>query len=257
MGERTDAFGELARWPEALERAVARTSAFNRALVVAETGSTQDAAAGATPGMVLVAGRQTNGRGRLGRVWRDHAGRSLACSMTLPGTMQAGALALRVGVGVALACERACSRPLGIRWPNDVVDPASGRKLAGVLIESRNGRRVVGVGINVGHAAEDWDEELRPVACSLRELGSGLGRLDVARLLIAAMDEALSTKDADAAEHWAARDTLRGSTRRFRHNGHVVVGEVESIEPTGAIVVRTDAGDRERLPAITTSLVHD
>ena len=115
----------------------------------ADTPSTQlmfppDAAHGA----VAVAEHQTQGRGRLGRVWVDEPGTGLALSVVLrppPPVARWPELTLVAARAVAAAIGEGAA----IKPPNDVV--VDGRKVAGVLAEASE-RVVLGIGVNVGAA---------------------------------------------------------------------------------------------------------
>lgn len=157
-------------------------------LHLAEASSTNDVAkeralAGAPEGLVVVADRQTRGRGRRGRSWTSAAGQGLYFSALLrPGWPAADAPWLGVLAGLAAwqAVHALGAARAAVKWPNDVL--VDGRKLGGVLVEPRiaAGRvefAVLGIGINVAQADADWPDDLRGVAVSLHALGV---RTDVA-----------------------------------------------------------------------------
>lgn len=104
-----------------------------------ETGSTNDdaralASQGAREGTLVVAARQTAGRGRLGRTWTSPDGGAYLSMVLRPAIApsDAGPLALVVALGAAQGLERLGVRPR-LKWPNDL-ELAEG-KLAGVLLE--------------------------------------------------------------------------------------------------------------------------
>lgn len=257
---------ELTSWSDALEELVCSEPLrhFRHVTVLAETASTQNAAiarSGSKPGHIVTAGRQTAGRGRLGRVWTQREGLGIAVTYTLAGTMSQSVVALAAGLAAALAAESmvpATSRPLGLRWPNDVVDRLSGRKLAGVLVEARENVLLVGIGMNVLHSSRDWPEELLPKAMSLRELGATASRRDALVALTRSVDHALSMPPQEMVSEWARRDTLAGTRRVFVHDGREYRGIVRSIEPTLEILLEDErSGSVVRLPGLTTSMKHD
>lgn len=109
---------------------------------------------------LLVAERQTAGRGRRGRGWQSAPGASLTFSLALPLAPPSwSGLSLAIGTALADALDPpAGGAPpcIGLKWPNDLwrLDgPGRGRKLGGVLIETApvDGARVavIGVGLNV------------------------------------------------------------------------------------------------------------
>lgn len=128
---------------------------------VAETGSTNAdllaaAAAGEPAGLVLVADRQTAGRGRLDRHWDSPPGSGLTFSVLLRPPVPVGALGwlpLLTGLAVADGVAEATAVDARLKWPNDVL--VGDRKLAGVLAEVSPGPAssvaavIVGVGVNV------------------------------------------------------------------------------------------------------------
>lgn len=128
-----------------------------------ETVSTNDdarslARAGAPEGTVVLADRQTGGRGRLGRSWESPEGGAYVSAVLRPAVAPAevGSLALAVGLGIARGLEGEFGLDTQLKWPNDVL--LSGRKLAGILLEmaaetDRVDWVVAGVGINVHRAA--------------------------------------------------------------------------------------------------------
>ncbi|HEV7679366.1 MAG TPA: biotin--[acetyl-CoA-carboxylase] ligase [Candidatus Dormibacteraeota bacterium] len=169
--------------------------------VVARTPSTQDvvraaARAGAAAGWCCVAGEQTAGRGRQGRVWTASAGSALLCSVLLrvPAAV-AGGVPLAAGVAVADAVGALGALGVGLKWPNDVL-AADGGKLAGILaeVEPRGGGAIVlGVGLNLGARGTDLDSDSRAnlnslvgrevqwqeaLARLLTALGNRLGQLE-------------------------------------------------------------------------------
>jgi len=119
-------------------------------------------------GVVCLAERQTQGRGRRGRQWQSPFGRNLYLS--LGWTFTGGATALEgLSLAVGVAVRRALSangQPL-LKWPNDLL--YNGRKLAGILIEMSGDptgdcQVVIGVGVNIGMRGEARPEIDQPWA---------------------------------------------------------------------------------------------
>jgi BirA family biotin operon repressor/biotin-[acetyl-CoA-carboxylase] ligase len=107
--------------------------------------------ADAPEGTVAVTEHQTEGRGRLGRVWCDEGGSSLLFSLCLrPPVAQAlwPTFTAVAGEACADAIRAVTGRRPEIKPPNDLL--LDGRKLAGILAEAGEGRIVLGVGVNVG-----------------------------------------------------------------------------------------------------------
>jgi BirA family biotin operon repressor/biotin-[acetyl-CoA-carboxylase] ligase len=133
--------------------------------------STQRLLEGAPEGAVAVTDEQTEGRGRLGRSWKAPWGTSLLFSIVLVPTIPAERLAelsLVAGRAVAEAISAETGLVPAIKHPNDVL--IDGKKVAGVLAESAEGRVVLGIGVNVSQT----EDELPPGvnATSLRLSGA-------------------------------------------------------------------------------------
>ncbi|MFG2037412.1 biotin--[acetyl-CoA-carboxylase] ligase [Dactylosporangium sp. NPDC048998] len=186
------AYSDLDRPPlhqAALRRALVVPGGFWTDLrVVDETGSTNaDVAAaardGAPEGLVIVAERQTAGRGRLGRQWQSPARAGLSLSLLLRPQVplaRLGWLPLLAGVALAEAVRRVARIDAYLKWPNDLLlrgarsgSPAQSqraglgvdRKTAGILAEAAgDGAVVIGIGLNTTLRE---DELPRPDATSL------------------------------------------------------------------------------------------
>ena len=142
---------------------------------VAECTSTQQLVADDDPeGATVATDHQTEGRGRLGRVWEDTPGRAILCSvLLLPTVEMARWPELSVVAGEAVAA--AVGAGAAVSHPNDVM--IDGRKVAGILPEAASGRVVLGIGVNVNQRADELPSETEKPATSLRvELGREVER---------------------------------------------------------------------------------
>jgi BirA family biotin operon repressor/biotin-[acetyl-CoA-carboxylase] ligase len=188
------------------------------------------AEAGAPHGALVTADEQTAGRGRHGRAWVTPPGVAIAASLVL--REWDDLLSLRAGLAVAdVAGPRA-----KVKWPNDVW--LDGRKVAGVLVETRNGSdwAVLGIGVNVALDPATLPPEVAGIAGTL-----GRPPEDVEPALeelLAALDRRLAQPAADALADLRARDALLG--RRLRHVGGEGVGA--GIDASGALLVESGAG---------------
>ena len=247
-----------AEWRLALERV---KEWGGRVVVVAECGSTMDVARAepASSGgaeVCVVALSQTHGRGTHGRVW-DHAIDScgpLGVAMTVTfdaRRVDQALLSLAVGVAVCEVANHFAddTKCFGVKWPNDVVLRADGRKLAGVLIERTGDALLVGVGLNVLHAREDYPAGERDKRCSLSQVGSQVSTLDAACALLSAL--ALCTQG-DVVARWRAMDVLVGTRRVFVYDNREYAGVVIALDPIGEIVVRLEDGTLKHLQAAGT-----
>lgn len=181
------------------------------------TASTLDVAhrlgaEGAPHGTLVIADRQTKGRGRGGKSWASPPGTGLWLTILArpDEAIVSQVLTVRLGLAAASALDRLAGRPIQIKWPNDLF--LGDRKLAGVLVEARwrGGRAewlAVGLGVNVSAPGD---------ARRGGALGAHVGRLDVLRALVPALGAAIDRCDGelDASERTAydARDRARGAS---------------------------------------------
>ena len=157
---------------------------------------------GAPDGTVVLADPQKAGRGRRGRVWHDEVGLSLLVSIVLRPRLEVPRLPrLSIAAGVAVACvlERVGGVTARLKWPNDVL--VRGRKIAGILLESRirgpetaadgppGGRATVVIGIGINLLQTTFPDDLRERATSLlRETGRACSSQTLLAALIHEMD---------------------------------------------------------------------
>jgi BirA family transcriptional regulator, biotin operon repressor / biotin---[acetyl-CoA-carboxylase] ligase len=142
---------------------------------VPECASTQRLFAGAEPeGATIATDHQTEGRGRLGRVWEDAPGRAILCSVLLVPTVEMVRWPdLSVVAGEAVAA--AVGAGAVVSHPNDVM--IGRRKVAGILPEAASGRVVLGIGVNVNQReAELPPETVKPATSLYVELGRDVER---------------------------------------------------------------------------------
>jgi BirA family transcriptional regulator, biotin operon repressor / biotin---[acetyl-CoA-carboxylase] ligase len=136
---------------------------------------------GTADGLILIADEQTAGRGRRGAAWLSPKGENLAFSVLLRPT-EAKALWYRLSLAVGLAVAEALEAYLPvaeIKWPNDV--RVSGKKIAGILIETGADFVIIGIGINVNSTG--FPKEL--AATSLREeIGLEMDRAELLHAVI-------------------------------------------------------------------------
>jgi len=202
------------------------------------TGSTNDRArelaeAGAAHGTLVTAGEQTAGRGRQGRTWVTPPGTAIAASLVLRDFDDL--LPLRAGLAVA---DIAPGRAL-VKWPNDVwVD---GRKIAGILAESRSEPRwaVLGIGVNVAGDAAELPAGAGTLGKSPEEVEGVLSDL------LAALARRLGEDRSAALSALRERDALRGEPVRWQDGEGTGAG----IDDSGALLVTLPNGGTTSLSA--------
>lgn len=208
-------------------------------------------AEGAQEGTVVLAERQTSGRGRLGRTWESPERLGLYLSVLLrPAEAPSliGRYAIAAAVAACEACRRFSDERVVIKWPNDLL--ADGAKLAGILAEIRHGgsgaELVIGFGVNVHQSAGDFPEPLRSSATSLRRLGSGAApdREAVAAELLRCLGAAIGRIRADAWSELAEQFLSYAPTAEGRRAKLTTgtLGVTSGLDDTGALRVLTPDG---------------
>jgi BirA family biotin operon repressor/biotin-[acetyl-CoA-carboxylase] ligase len=214
---------------------------------------------GAEHGEMVVAEQQTSGKGRRGRVWVSPPGLNLYFSAILrPELPPQRAPELTLVAAVALAeALRDGGTDAAIKWPNDV--HIDGRKVAGILTElSAEPERVhfvvLGVGVNLNSQAEHFPEDLRAMATSVA-LASGQ-RVHRARFTAALwgkmeawLDRYLDEGFDAVRTRWKALSSTLGQDVLVRTDRQELRGLAEDIDPSGALMVRTEGGTLERVLA--------
>lgn len=225
-----------------------------------EVDSTQNIAQrlaeeGAPEGTLVIAERQTNGRGRMGRKWVSPTGKGIWMSFVLrPGMPIHFAPQLTLLTAVALCrALRASASPLdiGIKWPNDLL--IGGKKISGILLESTAEEErlryvVAGVGISVNLTADDYPPELKNVATSLRiELGNPLERTDIIAGFYAQFEQlyAMYQREGFAPIRtlWEALSVTLHKPTRLIVAGAETIGTPVGLNDQGALLVELEGGD--------------
>lgn len=154
---------------------------------------------GAPSGSVVVADRQSAGRGRRGRSWLSSPESSLTFSLLwrFPGNAASlSGLSLAVGVGLAQAMENLGAKGVCLKWPNDVLLRSGDdfAKLAGILIELSSDRRgtqaIIGIGLNLSPPLGDLPQ---PAAGLSQACPFSINRYDVLAAILGQLAAVLDT----------------------------------------------------------------
>ncbi len=233
-------------------------------------GSTSDRArqlveAGHRLPAIVVADRQSAGRGQRGRRWESDSTRGLWLTAAFAGHgSEDPSLPLRVGLAASRALEALAPEVrVQVKWPNDLV--VGDRKLGGILCEGTPGAVLIGVGLNLNHARSELPVEVVPPATSLflengtRPVprGSALARLADALTALRARPDpripaddlaALNARSALKGRRLSARGVVRDCTGSVRKAADLAATAGE-ILPDGSLELRDDTGARSLLIA--------
>ena len=217
--------------------------------------ASEAARAGGREGTLVIAERQTEGRGRRGRKWFSPSGSSLSFSFILrPGLppRRESTLSLLPALAAAGAIESLTGLKAGIKWPNDII--INRRKAGGILIEGardNNGDRflIVGIGLNVNTTA--FPPDLKDTATSLLlERGEATDRADLLAALILKLERLyytfLDKKDySDILTEYRKRSVTMGERVRILGNGGERTARAVEITDRGELIVEDENGARE------------
>ncbi len=196
-------------------------------------------------GTVIVAQKQSAGRGRRGRRWLSGTGENLTFSVLVrgafePRTLPAAAMAAAVAVAELLQAEQI---PAVLKWPNDVL--VNGRKICGILSEGVPGGVIIGIGLNVNmQTAEHIDQpatsvrmetgERRDIDCLLGNLLARLGGM---------LERWKQGGFSGIRDKWEAIVPTPGKPVTVRDGGTERTGRLEGFGPAGELLLRLDSGE--------------
>ncbi len=203
---------------------------------------------GEAEGTVIIADRQTAGKGRLGRSWHSPARTGAYMSVILRPEIApayAPGISLIAAVSVAETLKKLYKVKSAIKWPNDVL--INGKKVAGVLTElaaelDRVRHVVAGIGININMTEDDFPPELRDRATSVRlAAGKEINRVELVRGVLTNF-ETRYHKFCEAGiggqiKTIRSYSSILGKQITFSHLGRQVKATARDIDETGQLVV--------------------
>lgn len=268
---------QLTREPEAIHPALLgwylrQQHVSTQVLVFDEIDSTnseaeRQLATGAETPLVLIARRQSLGRGRLGRVWYSEDLGNLYATFCFrpnlpPGRMQK--FTLWMGLSLCAFLNEHYHLPVMCKWPNDLLH--NGRKIAGMLTEARMDADTMrelsfGLGLNINSRPQEWPEQMAAIASSLRQVNgdTALPINELAAHLIAALLQAYETftagdTDKELGNLWQRYSAIAGKRVTVQGSGAPESGLVLGLDASGGLLLQLDDGTRKAFQAGDVSL---
>lgn len=218
------------------------------------------AAGDATP-LVIIARRQTHGRGRRGRIWQSTQAGNLYITFAFRPHATSARLqdfTLWLGVSLCELVEKFCRLSPGLKWPNDL--HLGGRKAGGMLTEARIDSDqvrdlVFGLGLNINGQSDDLPPEVRRLATSLAEAKgepidfNKFTAALIGRILLACQQFEDGSYRARFRTLWERYDLLRDRPVSVIQGTRTVLGTATGIDEEGSLLVQTDSGRVERFRA--------
>ncbi|MBM4130912.1 biotin--[acetyl-CoA-carboxylase] ligase [bacterium] len=202
------------------------------------------------PGTVVVARRQSGGRGRQGRQWVDCGGLHLSVSVPRHRAAFNRGFSVWLGLIVTLVLREGERVDARLKWPNDIV--VDRRKLGGILLEradSGGGAQVAaGLGLNLGGARHELPWVLRGTATSLAAEGGRVPRLgDLCARLLGRVEAELDRFCDDGSPAYRPAlellDCLLGQRVRLVTRQREFSGRAVGIDDQGALLVEREGTD--------------
>ena len=217
---------------------------------------------GAAEGSVLIALRQTGGRGRMGRSFVSPPGGIYLSMLLSPRCSPEASLSLTpcAAVAVQRAIARLSDAQTDIKWPNDLL--VEGKKVCGILCESLfyqgQQKLIVGVGLNVNTPPEAFTGELSAIAGSLFSVtGKKISSQKAAEALIEELDRMYADWQSD---HCCCLEEYKRSCINLKRPVLLIRGEekikayAEDIDDNYALMVRHENGQIETIKTGEVSL---
>ncbi len=206
---------------------------------------------GAGHGTLVVAERQTAGKGRRGREWHSPKGSGIWMSILLRPDIRPDKASMLTLVAAMAVYDAISSRIQGcsIKWPNDII--IDGRKVCGILTEMSSEPDhihyvVIGIGINVN--TEDFPEDIAGVAASMHTASGQYFKrsemiTDVLQTFEIYYDRFMETSDlSELMEEYNKRLINYGQRVYIEERGRKYDGIAEGIDREGCLLVRRDDG---------------
>jgi len=225
----------------------------------AALGSTHDLArqlaqAGAPEGTVVLAGRQTGGRGRLGRSFISPRGGLYFTIVLRPPLEHLRPLPIISALAVARGLEQVTGLSTALKWPNDVL--VRGRKICGILMESElTGQAVnyvlLGIGINVNADMSAYPEIAAIATSAAAEAGREVSREALAAAVLNELERLYLASRAGqrVQDEWRARLDTLGHQVRVTCGQAVEEGLAEDVDSDGSLILRRADGSRVAIAA--------
>jgi len=216
------------------------------------------AAQGAPEGTLVIAEKQTEGRGRRGRSWFSPPGGGIYFSLILRPVISPGEtpkITLMTAVVLAETLISLMKLKLRIKWPNDIL--VNGKKLAGILTEISTEMDavnyiIVGLGLNVNTQFEQFPQDIKGNATSiLIENGKQFPRVKLIQHYLKLYEiyyDMFKNNDFEPImKRWRELADIIGKQIRVDVIGKTHIGKVVDVDNDGVLILKDDQGRLQRI----------
>jgi BirA family biotin operon repressor/biotin-[acetyl-CoA-carboxylase] ligase len=245
--------------PSSITRDLKTTCIGKKVIYYPRLPSTMDAARqearqGAAEGTVIIAGEQTEGKGRLQRTWFSPSGNIAFSIILYPGIASLPYLIMIASLAVVHSIETVTGLKTQIKWPNDIL--IGSKKVGGILIENEMKRNkvvftIIGIGINVDLRVPEFIEITTTATSLNRESGKVVRRTKIIRSLLTEFEKLYLSLPAGEPIYKAWRDRLvtLGRKVKVKTGRYTLEGIAESVDTSGALMLRHADGCLTRVIA--------
>ncbi len=202
---------------------------------------------GAREGLVVIADRQSKGRGRFNRKWLTTPGQDVTISILLkPVFSQLHMLNMIASLAIKETIFKITQEEAEIKWPNDVL--FKGKKVSGILIETAMSNStqvdfaVVGIGLNVNLDPAD-EESIKDSATSIGLITHDtIDKYLVLTTLLSLIDKRyqLVLQGKDLCSEWSSKLSTIGTTVKVSNGKNIILGYALGVDSVGNLIIETN-----------------
>jgi len=209
-----------------------------------------------TDGTVILAEKQTEGRGRKNRVWYSAKEQNLNFSILLTSKKYFGKnlnlINLASSLAVSQAIENLYQLNAELKWPNDVL--IKGKKVCGILLEassqgSKIDKVVIGIGLNVNQSMFQGEFNLPPTSIKI-EANENIERERLLAEVLNNFEELLEksiSKPSEVLREWKSRCRMIGEKISITENDETKYGIFDDIDENGFLLLKSRNNQIEKI----------
>jgi len=208
---------------------------------------------GVNEGTVIIAERQSAGKGRLGRKWFSPEGGIWLSIILYPQISPSyiSRITLMTAVAAVNTIKICTQIKAQIKWPNDIL--INNKKVCGILTEMSAELDMinwvtVGIGINANINQGEFPEDIKDNSVSLKEiLGEEISRVRLVQIFLEEFEkhyESLKRKEfSSVLKEWKSYSHTLGKKIKVDIGEKVVTGEAIDINESGALILKKEDGE--------------
>ena len=220
-------------------------------------------AEGIDEGTLIIAEKQSAGKGRLGREWFSPAGGIWLSIILYPQLSPSyiSRITLMTAVAVVKAIKICTQIKSQIKWPNDIL--INEKKVCGILTEMSAELDiinwvVVGIGINVNIDHREFPEDIQKNTISLKETsGKEISRVKLAQTFLQEFEkyyEILKGREfSSILKEWKLYSHTLGKKIKVDMGEKIITGEAMDINESGALILKKE--DSELVEIISGTII--